>query len=109
MCCLYNLARGYKSAPAAEQNAYANDKFPAEDPAAMAAVIRQVQKPCLAFKVMAASRNCNTPESTEDALRFALANIKPTDGIVVGMFPKHRDQVTENAQAVGRILDGASA
>jgi len=109
MCCLYDLARGYKAAPAAQQDAYAQDKFPAEDPAAMAAVIRQVEKPCLAFKVMAASRNCDTPECTRRALRVALESVKPTDGIVVGMFPKYRDQVVENAGFVREILATAGA
>jgi len=104
MCCLYNLARGYKAAPAAERDAYARDKFPAEDPAGMAAVIRRVDKPCLAFKVMAASRNCKTPECTKAALETALLSIKPTDGIVVGMFPKYGDQVAENSGLVREIL-----
>ena len=37
MGCFYNLARSYKAAPAAERNAYAQDRFPAEDPARMTA------------------------------------------------------------------------
>jgi len=104
MCCLYNLARGYKSAPAAEQDAYARDHFMAEDPARMASVIRQVKKTCLAFKLMAASRNCATPETTRQALQFALDNIKPSDAVVVGMFQKHKNQVAENAGFVREIL-----
>jgi hypothetical protein len=104
MCCFYNLARGYKSAPATDRNAYAKDRYPAEDPAAMTAVMRSVAKPCLGFKIMAASRNCTTPECTKSAFEFAFANIKPTDAVVVGMFPKYRDQVTENAGFVREVL-----
>ncbi|MFC1461026.1 hypothetical protein ACFLQR_00750, partial [Verrucomicrobiota bacterium] len=32
MCCFYNLARQYKSAPATDQDAYAKDEFPENDP-----------------------------------------------------------------------------
>ena len=104
MCCMYNLARSYKAAPAEDQNAYARDKFPAEDPARMARTILQVKKPCIAFKVMAASRNCTTPDCTRKALESAFANIKPTDIVDVGMFQKHRNQVAENAAFVREIL-----
>jgi len=104
MGCLYNLARQYKSAPAAEQDAYARDHFPKEDPAAMAKVLRAVKKPCIAFKLMAASRNCTTPETTRAAFQFAFDHIKPTDGVDVGMFQKHRDQVAENARMVRELL-----
>lgn len=109
MCCLYNLARGYKSAPMVEQNAYANDLFPTEDPGRMAAVMRQVDKPCLAFKVMAASRNCGSPEQVRETFRMAFQLIKPSDAVVVGMFQKHRNQVAENAGFVREILGPAEA
>jgi len=104
MACFYNLARGYKSAPATQQGAYAKERFPAEDPPRMAAMMRSVRKPCLGFKIMAANRNCTTPESTRRALQFGYDNIKPTDAIVVGMFPKYRDQAEENARFVREIL-----
>ena len=105
MCCFYNLARGYKAAPAVDRNAYANDRFPAEDPARMAAVMRSVRKPCIAFKIMAASRNCGYPEATRQAFQFAFDNIKPTDMVDVGMFQKHRNQVAENAGFVREIIE----
>jgi hypothetical protein len=104
MGCLYNLARQYKSAPATDQNAYARDKFPKEDPPAMAKVLRSVKKPCIAFKLMAASRNCTTPETTRAAFRFAFDHIKPTDGVDVGMLQKYTNQVAENARMVREIL-----
>jgi hypothetical protein len=104
MCCFYNLARGYKEAPAESRNAYARDKFPAEDPARMAETIRKVKKPCIAFKIMAASRNCATPPSTRAAFQFAFDHIKPGDLVDVGVFQKHKNQVAENAQMVREIL-----
>ncbi|HEY3322965.1 MAG TPA: hypothetical protein VGP72_21095 [Planctomycetota bacterium] len=106
MCCFYNLARGYKSAPATQQKAHVEEKFPPEDPPRMAKTIRAVRKPCIGFKIMAASRNCKTVESTRAALKFGYENIKPTDLIDVGMFPKYKDQVSENAGLVREILGG---
>jgi len=32
-------------------------------------------------------------EAVRDAIADAYANIKPTDGVIVGLFPKHLDQV----------------
>ena len=104
MGCFYNLARKYKSAPAVDQNAYARDMFPAEDPAAMAKVLRAVKKPCIAFKIMAASRNCSTPEATRAAFKTAFDLIKPNDGVDVGMFQRHRNQIAENAKTVRDLL-----
>ena len=63
----------------------------------MCETIRKVSKPCLAFKILGAGRKCKTPEEVEAAFRYAFANIKKTDAVIVGMFPKHRDQVSENA------------
>ncbi len=104
MCCFYNLARQYKSAPAADKDAYKRDQFPPEDPAAMTAVMRRVKKPCIGFKIMAASRNCSTRRSTENAFRFAFDNVKPIDMVNVGMFQKHKNQVRENAGIAREIL-----
>jgi len=107
MCCFYNLARSYKSAPALDRDAYAKDQFPADDPIRMTAVMRQVNKPCIGFKILAASRNCSTPEAAREAFRFAFENIKPTDVVAVGMFQKYKNQVTENAELVRGILEEA--
>jgi len=104
MCCFYNLARQYKSAPATDQDAYAKDKFPEADPARMAGVIRQTPKPCIAFKIMAASRNCSTVDDTRNAFRSAFGQVKPTDMVDVGMLQKHKNQVAENAALVRECL-----
>lgn len=104
MACFYNLARGYKAAPAVEREAYAKEQYPDTDPERMCRTIRQTPKPCLAFKILAANRKCSSPESVRAAFEYAFANIKPTDAVVVGMFPKYRNQVEENARFVREIL-----
>ena len=109
MGCFYNLARQYKSAPAADQDAYARDHFPADDPARMAKTLRAVNKPCLGFKVLAASRNAQSPTDTRAAFEFAYANLKPADAVVVGMFQKEKNQAAENARMVREILAASQA
>jgi hypothetical protein len=63
----------------------------------MCETIRNVSKTCLVFKILGAGRKCGSPAEVEAAFRYAFANIKKTDAVVVGMFPRHRDQVSENA------------
>jgi hypothetical protein len=72
------------------------------DPARMYKVIRQTKKPCFAFKILAAGRISD--RGIEQAFRTAFESIKPTDGLYVGMFPKFKDEVRENAEIVHRIL-----
>jgi hypothetical protein len=72
------------------------------DPARMYRVMRQTKKPCFAFKILAAGR---IPDGgIEQAFRTAFESIKPTDAVYVGMFPKFKDEVRENAEIVHRIL-----
>jgi hypothetical protein len=104
MTCFYNLARGYKAAPAVDRDAYAREAYPEGDPDLMTAVVRQIEKPCLGFKIMAANRKCGSPESVRGAFEYAFSNIKPNDAVVVGMFPKYSNQAEENAGYVREIL-----
>jgi hypothetical protein len=67
------------------------------DPDDMTRVARQVSQPCLGFKILAAGRRCWNSAGVEDSFRFAFANLKKTDGVIVGMFPRYADEVSENA------------
>ena len=75
----------------------------------MCKVIRQVAKPCLGFKILAAGRKCGSTESVQAAFKFGYQNIKPTDVLIVGMFPKYKDQITENAEHTRRFAGVTSA
>lgn len=68
----------------------------------MLSVIRQVRKPCLAFKILGAGWHCGTDEEVEEAFRYALRGIKPTDGIIVGMWPKFKDEIAQNVAFLRR-------
>jgi hypothetical protein len=69
-----------------------------DDPKVMTQVIRQVKQPCLGFKILGAGRLCSNQQTVRAAFKFAFENIKPTDGVIVGMFPWAFDEVGANAQ-----------
>jgi hypothetical protein len=74
--------------------------FFAADPLAMTAVARQVSQPCLGFKILAAGRKCHDKQVVREAFQFAFEHLKPTDGVIVGMYPRFQDQIRENAEFV---------
>ena len=102
MASFYNLSRKPReSALVAGSATTAQEEFLAEDPSRMCQVIRQTEKTCLAFKILGASRLCATQEEVATAFRFAFSGIKPKDAVVVGMFPKHEDQIALN---IGHVM-----
>lgn len=68
------------------------------DPQSMTRVIREVDQPCLAFKIMAGGRFCSNQDAVRSAFQYAFENIKPSDGVIVGMFPWYFDEVEANAR-----------
>jgi len=102
MTCFYYLTR--RDAPACKEEIAALPTldiaypFYKNDPAVMTAVVRQVKQPCLGFKILAAGRRCESQPGVREAFRYAFANIKPTDGVIVGMYPRFFDEVRANAQ-----------
>jgi len=74
-----------------------------EDPPRMHAVMRQTQRPCLAFKIVAAGRLSDRRQWVEGAFRQTYESIKPTDGVIVGIYDRYSDQPAENAAFVKRF------
>jgi hypothetical protein len=103
--CVYNRTRTteeWKKALNGEIMEMPGDIYMQSDPARMYKAMRQTPKPCFAFKILAAGR---IPDrGVAQAFRTAFESIKPIDGIYVGMFPRVKDQVRENAEIVHRIL-----
>lgn len=104
MCCVYERHRtrdelrqllGHVPIPVSEV-------YLESDPPRMYEVMRQTEKPCLAFKILAAGRLCDRQELVEAAFRDTLANIKANDGIIVGMFPKYENHAALNREYVAR-------
>jgi hypothetical protein len=99
MACFYNLSRKPReSALVSGVHAFGDEEYLDEDRDRMCRVIRETPKTCLAFKILAAGRNCATQEDTRDAFRFAYDHIKDRDAVVVGMYTKHLDQVSLNVE-----------
>jgi hypothetical protein len=106
--CVYNRTRTseeWKKALNGETVEMSSEIYLQSDPPRMYRVMRQTRKPCFAFKILAAGR---IPDhGVDQAFRTAFESIKPTDGVYVGMFPRVKDEVKENAERVHRILSGA--
>jgi len=102
MACFYFLTRKAFQKPGEQppppETLEISYPFYRNDPAAMTRVIRQVQQPCLGFKILAAGRMCAEQETVRNAFRFAFEHIKPSDGVIVGMYPRFFDEVQANAQ-----------
>jgi len=73
--------------------------FYIDDPLTMTEVMRQVKQPCFGFKILAAGRACRNDRRVREAFKFAFTNIKPTDAVIVGMFPRFVDEIQFNVQA----------
>ena len=74
-----------------------------KDPPRMFKSMRQTKRPCLAFKILAAGRLSDRKEWVERAFRDTFASIKPSDGVIVGIYDRYSDQPAENAALVRRF------
>jgi hypothetical protein len=106
--CVYNRTRTedeWKKALNGELMEMPREIYVQSDPARMYKVMRQTAKTCFAFKILAAGR---IPESgVTEAFRTAYASIKPHDGVYIGVFPRYKDEIRENAEIVHGILTSA--
>ncbi len=76
------------------------NEFSTTDPPKAVNIIQEIQKPCIAYKVLGAGR-----VSAQEGLSYAFANIKPTDAVVVGMFTKDKPgMVEENVRLAERAI-----
>lgn len=99
MTCFYYLTRTRQELDTMPAIATLQIGYPffASDPATMTEVMRQVEQPCLGFKILAAGRKCHDAQVVREAFQFAFEHIKPSDGVIVGMYPRFHDQIRENA------------
>ena len=104
MACVHNLSKIDRISSSVTGKTNFEEPFDDEDREIMYKTIRSTEKPCLAFKILGATRKCQSPETVRAAFEEAFINIKPIDSIVVGMYPKTRDQVFENAKMIEDIL-----
>jgi hypothetical protein len=99
--CVYNRRRTrdeIRKMMSGELPEQPNEVYLQDDPPRMYQFFRQTKKPCVAFKIMAAGR----VRSAEAAFRLAFQSIKPNDMVCVGLFPRIKDEVKENAYWTSR-------
>jgi hypothetical protein len=80
------------------------ETFLSVDPPRMLKAVRQVKKPCLVYKLLAAGRRCRSPQEVRAAFEFAYKNMKPLDAAIVGIYPRYSDQISEDTRFVREIL-----
>jgi hypothetical protein len=105
MSCFYNLAK-VKRDSMLVTGKRVEEPFDDEDREPAIEFIRSVNKPCIAYKIFAASRKCGSEADVRAAFQFAFDHIKPGDVVNVGMFQKYSDQAGMNARLVREILGG---
>jgi hypothetical protein len=105
MCCLYErhrskdeLERLLGQAPIPVGEVY----LPS-DPPRMFKAINQTERPCLAFKLLAAGRLSDRKQWVEQAFRKTFESLKPTDGAIIGIYDRYSDQPAECAAYVRRF------
>jgi hypothetical protein len=104
MACFYRLTRTKEEFQKEFGFAPVAETYVASDPERMCQTIRRTRKPCFAFKILAAGRRCGSAQQVRESFEFALKNIKPGDALIVGMYPRFSDQITENARTVRELL-----
>jgi hypothetical protein len=90
MTCVYNLSAGEHFRPEAREQ--------------MLERVRQSRRQCLIFKIYGASRQCGSVAQMRDAWKLVARYAKPHDSVVIGMFPKHTEQVRENCRLLREVL-----
>ena len=107
--CVYNRTRTdeeWKKVLNGELPEMSREIYIQSDPARMYKVMRQTPKTCFAFKILAAGRVADN--AVANAFRTAYASIKPHDGVYIGVFPRDKDEIRENAETVHSILANSS-
>ena len=108
--CVYNRTRTeeeWKHILNGESLEMPHDIYLQSDPPRMYKVMRQTRKTCFAFKILAAGRIADN--GIAKAFHTAFSSIKPNDGVYVGVFPRDKDEIKEDAEIVHGILTGAQA
>ena len=106
MTCFYNLAK-IKRESMLVTGKFVEEPFDDQDREPAIEFINFTSKPCIAYKILAASRKCGTEAELRGAFQYAYDNIKPGDLVNVGVFQKHADQIGQNARIVREILNVA--
>lgn len=103
MTCMYRVSRTEDETRDELGEAPLGEVYLERDPERMCRMVRATRKTCFAFKLLGAGRNIRSPQQVEQAVGYVLSNIKPQDAVIMGMFPRFRDEIRENAELVRRL------
>jgi hypothetical protein len=98
MTCFYNVTRPAEEIRSKLGTAPLGEPFLESDRDEMSAVVRQVKRPCFAFKILAAGHHCWDEKSVDSAFEYAFSHIKKGDGVIVGMYPRFTDEIAKNVE-----------
>lgn len=104
MTCVYNLSRTEQESSRLAGRPIQGEYFHHPDREKMLERVRRTSKQCLIFKIYGATRNCDSEEQMRGVMRQAFQSAKPSDCVVVGMFPKRSEQVTQNCRLLREAL-----
>lgn len=100
MTCLYNLSRTKEEASRLAGRPVEEEFFWEPDREEMLKRVRATRRPCFIFKVYGAGRRCATAADMRAAVRQVFEYAKPQDCVIIGMYPKLKEQVRENCALV---------
>lgn len=105
MCCVYERHRTREQLEAllGDVPIPLREVYLEGDPPRMFKAMRSTDKPCLAFKILAAGRLCDQQESVAEAFESSFRQMKATDAVIVGMYPEYEDQPAIDAEYVRRF------
>jgi len=104
MGCFYRVSRSVEDFKKEIGMPPVGEAYLAEDPDRMTKALREAKRVCLGFKILGAGRHCDSPEEVRECFAYAFRNLKPADAVIVGMFPKFSNQITENVGHVRAVL-----
>lgn len=103
MACVYNLSAANRDSSAITGISNSEEPFFESDIPIMYKTIRSVDKPCLTFKILGATRRCVSDDMVKEAFAEAFENIKLNDSVVVGMYQRERDQIKMDSDIVKEL------
>jgi len=107
MACLHNMRRDNEGRISSSISGLKNEphKFVYEDRAQMLGKIRELSKPCIAFKILAGGNYSFDKKDLKQCFTETYSGIKPNDIATVGVFMRDGDQLKENALLLEEVLN----
>lgn len=103
MSCFYNIAKVSRNSILAG-GSFVEEPFDDQDREVTVNFIQNTEKPCIAYKILAANRKCSSQDEVRSAFEYAYRHIKPSDMVCTGIFQKHLDQIKINTNLVRQII-----